>query len=431
MRDAMIMARIKKEIADTEQFKRLMQQLLKGNHDENAKVERAVWIFHVSKVGVDGKKKTLSNCMRLAGCTAEETAPGGSKLYMRCSQMSKNMDKRKAEQQAEREAQATAALTSPMDESNQDTWQGTENSLPLVPVETIDLYSYDDAEILPVSCAVGSLGSKIDEHSVAPTTSTALPTPTMQGEASCQSILKLTTSTTSRKMSKEAHRARQNGQELTNIYKSAFKVGTILYQSVKSGENKLIKFSSVDKVATETNQLFGIELVSGYQLKEGVKNGRSGLSPPRRGPMSRIPEDELEALASLVFMAESIEQANCAEDCLERPELISRVGSIANGHLEELGENPLNEIRLFQRIEKANSQLQNVCKADPREINRVKWLTYRTQKQNHQRFEDVSIELGFARLPVDKDKQECEGHVVFLRRTACKDFRVQRVQSFF
>jgi hypothetical protein len=61
MRDTMVMAGVNKEVAGTEKFKTWVQQLLKGNHtielpsNDNAKAERAVWIFHESKVGVDGK----------------------------------------------------------------------------------------------------------------------------------------------------------------------------------------------------------------------------------------------------------------------------------------------------------------------------------------------------------------------------------------
>jgi hypothetical protein len=250
--------------------------------------------------------------------------------------MSKNMDKK-----AELEAQAGGiGATSngypqpTMDESNQDTWQDIANTLPFAPVETIDLISYNGTEILPVSCTVGSCGSRTDEHSAVTTTSTALLRIGMMKQgATYQSILKLSTSTTSRKSSKDAHCAYQNEQELKNMFKSAFQVGTILYRSMQSGENTLKKFSTMEKVAFEINKLFGVELVSGYRLKEGIKNGRRSLSPPRRGPISRIVDVELKALASLVFTAESIEQANCAEDCLEWPELMSRVGKIMNGCL--------------------------------------------------------------------------------------------------
>jgi predicted metalloendopeptidase len=66
----------------------------------------------------------------------------------------------------------------------------------------------------------------------------------------------------------------------------------------------------------------------------------------------------------------------------------------------------LNKIKLYQRLEKMNSQLQSVCKADPHEINQVKWLTHQTQELNHQRFEDTCVKLGFARLPADKEERE-------------------------
>jgi hypothetical protein len=84
-----------------------------------------------------------------------------------------------------------------------------------------------------------------------------------------------------------------------------------------------------------------------------------------------------------------------------------------NGRLEELGEDPLNEIKLYQRLEKMNSQLQSVCKADPREINRVKWLTHLTQGRTEPSYIRGHLcQKIFARLPADKEEQERKGHVV-------------------
>jgi hypothetical protein len=95
--------------------------------------------------------------------------------------------------------------------------------------------------------------------------------------AKCTPVSSLTTSASSRKSSKEEHRARQDEKECNNLHKSAFKIGTTLYESVRSGENTLVKFVTADKVASEINNFFGIELVSGYMLKEGVKKGRRGF----------------------------------------------------------------------------------------------------------------------------------------------------------
>jgi hypothetical protein len=40
----------------------------------------------------------------------------------------------------------------------------------------------------------------------------------------------------------------------------------------------------------KVNEMFGIELLSGYQLRQAIKDGRRGVSPPRRGPPTRIPQ---------------------------------------------------------------------------------------------------------------------------------------------
>jgi hypothetical protein len=116
--------------------------------------------------------------------------------------------------------------------------------------------------------------------------------------------------------------------ELENIRKSAYKVGTVLYDGVKSGQNTLIKFGSAKNCAREVNGMFGYDLVSGYQLKDGIKNNQIDLSPPKRGTPSRIPDLEFKALASLVFSCESIEQANVVENRLTRPKVFQSLGRL-------------------------------------------------------------------------------------------------------
>jgi hypothetical protein len=75
------------------------------------------------------------------------------------------------------------------------------------------------------------------------------------------------------------------------MFKSAYKVGTTLYASVKSGENTVEDLSSAEKCAIAINNLYGVELLSGYQLREAIKDGCVGLSPPRRGPSSHEDTD--------------------------------------------------------------------------------------------------------------------------------------------
>lgn len=89
-------------------------------------------------------------------------------------------------------------------------------------------------------------------------------------------VASLTTSTSHRKSSKEAHAVRRDEKEYDDIRKSAFRVGTVLLDTVQSGENTLSQFCSAEKCADLTNGMFGIELVSGYGLKEGLKRGPRG-----------------------------------------------------------------------------------------------------------------------------------------------------------
>jgi hypothetical protein len=73
----------------------------------------------------------------------------------------------------------------------------------------------------------------------------------------------------------EAQAARKDEMELENIRKSAYKVGTVLYDGVKSGQNTLIKFGSAENCAREVNDMFGYDLVSGYQLKQRRRKKQS------------------------------------------------------------------------------------------------------------------------------------------------------------
>jgi hypothetical protein len=158
--------------------------------------------------------------------------------------------------------------------------------------------------------------------------------------------------------------------------------------------------------------MLGVDLVSGRQLQNGVKDDRVGKSPPRRGPEAAISKEEFEALANLVFTAESIEQANCAERT-DRQQMRSIVGDIINTHRSSQGLEPLNDVKQFLCIEKHNSSRQGVIVVDPREALCVKWLTYLSQKKNHERWEETCVELGFAKLPVNEEEETCHGHIVF------------------
>jgi hypothetical protein len=92
---------------------------------------------------------------------------------------------------------------------------------------------------------------------------------------------------------------------------------------------------------------------------------------------------------------------------------MSIVGDIINTHRSSQGLEPLNNVKQFLHIEKHNSSRQGVIVVDPREALRVKWLTYLSQKKNHERWEETCVELGFAKLPVDEEEEARHGHIVF------------------
>lgn len=197
------------------------------------------------------------------------------------------------------------------------------------------------------------------------------------------------------------------------MYVAANKIGTILVDCLKAKRLNLEHLGSSEKISDAVNDLFKIEVVSGSLLERGVKEGRVGKTPPRRGPISIIPDDEKEALATLVFTFESIQQANCDELRMKRTQISSLVEDIVNEGLEKRGVEPVNGRTLNNWIQQRNSDLQNVTIVDTRQAIRVKWLTYRNQKMNHEKFEEWVVELGMARWPADEEERQQEGFVVF------------------
>jgi hypothetical protein len=95
-----------------------------------------------------------------------------------------------------------------------------------------------------------------------------------------------------RKTSKETQLSRRQKLSLVALQKQAFKIGTVLWDGAKNGENVLEKFDTANKCAEEINVLFDVkydpagnrlDLVSGRQLEIGVNEGQTGLSPARKG----------------------------------------------------------------------------------------------------------------------------------------------------
>ena len=372
MVDAMKMVGIDGELAESRHLQEKMRRMLQWTPSstflstDEEKVKRSVHILMTAKTDADGSQLSRTKAMRLAGFSSEETY-GNTKMYARVNRAAKAHMK---EQSSRIAASATTSVkeeraisggsTAASHESliqfgmrrnggswvkatdaqnasygdKEAMWQkhdpgGTDASYGSpAPIDTVDFRNGQESPVgvsidSPLS-NVSSLDSqsqfflRIPPSSSLPSTAPLQTTTKMNGE----SISALTESGNHRKSSKEAHAARRDEKELEDITKSAYKVGTVLYDTVQLGENTLTKFQSAEKCAEEVNNMFGVELVSGHQLQDGLKKGLRGMSPPRRGPSTRIPQDEMKALATLSFTYESIEQANCANDRLKRPRVI-------------------------------------------------------------------------------------------------------------
>ena len=215
-----------------------------------------------------------------------------------------------------------------------------------------------------------------------------------------------------RKSSTLAHHERQLKQKMRDNRKAAFKVGSTLYKSVADGEVTLAKLASAEKVATTVNAIFGSQHLTGNALIEAVKHDRVGKSPLKRGCPGRLSDEDFESLATLIFTMGSIDQANCDKP-KSRPELRSLLDLIVNTKMREDSANQVDPMHLYRRIQQHNSLEQDMSGLQPREKRRVLWLTYQNQEKNYEKWEEVALENDWARLPVNDEEKEQEGHVIF------------------
>ena len=206
---------------------------------------------------------------------------------------------------------------------------------------------------------------------------------------------------------------RRDDEAWYKTYNSAFKCSTLLFKEVQDGMCLIKGFQCADTVADFFNQGFGAEMVSGREIKEGVKKGLAGKYPPKRGRASIISEEDTKNIAALVYSSTAIEQANCQANRLSRSELQSVVGSIVNTKRQDEKKPEINDAFFFQRIQRINSMLTDIGTPDKRELLRSLWLTFNQQKKHYINWETFLIEQGFGRAPTNDKEQEEHGHIVF------------------
>jgi hypothetical protein len=394
MTDAMRMVGIEGNLAKSGAFQGRMKRMLIARtgespfkYDDDSKIERTVAIYKLAMRDKSGLKKlSMADAMRFAGCTDQESY-GNSALRAKIDRAKNKIEKEAkkiqstqiAKKETEERAYATLGSKSehgqlgfiagisalPQGSGNVAEVNGSGTFNAYTPIAAVDVaYQESQSETFdvesPLSCSVESETAPSQQSGK---TNRSVPTkpplkPFPKAGSSGASISSSTTSKNHRKTSREAHDARKDELEHRGIRKSAYKTGTTLYASVSNGENTLQRFSSAEKCAAEVNRMFGYEILSGYQLQQAVKNDRVGLSPPKRGSPSRLPDDEMHLLANLVFTCETIEQVNCVAERMERGQTISILAKIVNERLESVGEEPVNEQSLYRRIEFLNSRKQ-------------------------------------------------------------------------
>ena len=336
----------------------------------------------------DFRKTKFVDAMRLGGFTVDETSGSGAQ-YKACSRYH---SQRKPESSQYRNTHSKSKLP------------------PTIDVETSATASTAMLSLSPLS---SSQSSSTKPSSSSQSSSTLATKPSSSKCSSRSEFAKLTTFKETRRNVFEKQDARQEEIAWNDTYNTAYKVGSIILSQYQNNQLPLTAFSSASKVATRMNELFRAELLAGDELNRCVSDGRAGELPPKQGKPSRIGDDDFKLISKLVFTCQSIEQANCDPNRLDRPEMRHAVAEIVNQKLLQSGQEALKSVPFFERIQKELSRECKLTSPTYREALRAAWLTWRNQNQHYENWEYWVVELGFARWPFGEEEKAIEGNVVF------------------
>ena len=216
-----------------------------------------------------------------------------------------------------------------------------------------------------------------------------------------------------RKTVTQAKQQRAVNFALGKVRDTAFILGSILYDRFQKDSLHLKHLQRADDIAASVNTLLKTEVISGRQIKDAVKNGRVGKGVQKVGRNPKVTEEDAKDLASLVLSSSTIDQANCSTRRLQRTEYISIVGEIVNGKRINDGNDEIDDVTFYKRIEKINAMQCEPSTTDKRELLCLMWLSYNKQKRHYMNWEKNLVDLGFARWPVDENERAELGYVVF------------------
>ena len=153
------------------------------------------------------------------------------------------------------------------------------------------------------------------------------------------------------------------------------------------------------------------DIITGRELKRSVRDKNVGNSPPRAGRQTRISDEQFKLICSLVFTTLTIEQANGDPNRLSRPALRSAIMEVVNEKLNSDGEDELNDVKFWERIQMELAKECSITAIDPREALRWAWGTHKNQLDNYVRWEEALVELGFGHYTTTDEERRKHGRV--------------------
>ena len=217
-----------------------------------------------------------------------------------------------------------------------------------------------------------------------------------------------------RKTSQQAHRERHDQKVWEMLKDSAYEISTKMYDRLRKKKLPLSKFSSAESIATFVNEGFECDLISGEMIRQAYKKDYVGEAPQRVGRKPKVSREDSELLSSLLFSANSIDQANSDASRMNRQDQISTIGRIVNSKREDDGQDILDDAFYFlKHIEPKLSLSSSVEKLDKRELLRLMWLTYEQQKKHYINWEHYLVEYNFGRFAESAEETSTHGNVVF------------------
>jgi hypothetical protein len=210
--------------------------------------------------------------------------------------------------------------------------------------------------------------------------------------------------------SKQAHAVRKETTieeaETTEKYKIAMKEATLLYQNELESAKKAVSQGDAGGIYKKMSGRDIAELVNtkydtniqDRTIRKQVSEGKSGLSPERRGPKGTIGSRYYIALCGAFESYVKLKQVS-RDSNLNRSRLQTVVNAVLNKHPDENRKGR----KLFERLQNSVAATLDIGKIDKIEERRNKWTTYSNVNIWYSSFKEFLIEEGFA---VENDQED-------------------------